>query len=99
MTFSNKTHGEWSKVAKTVMVPMSYEDKEDVVFTNNNNNKYNDVVKNSESDELTQENLFGKDVEDKMKVNPKNALNAKVVHAMKNLQALYDEDTNKIVEH
>ena len=52
----------------------------------------------SKSDEETKENLFDEVVDNTIKMIPKTTLNPKVVHAMKNFQASYNKDANKVVE-
>ena len=71
------------------------EEVETVLDDNENdiNNYY--VVSNSNSDDEAKENFFGWQ---KIKVMPMTTLNQKLVQAMKNFQAWYDEDANKIVE-
>ena len=64
----------------------------------NNINNVN-VVSDSGSDssdkdfESNKENFFDKDINDQVKASPKTTINAKVVWAMKKLQALYNDDT------
>ena len=43
-------------------------------------------------------NLFEWEKDEELEVTPKTTLNPKVVGAMKNLQASYNKDPNKIVE-
>ena len=57
----------------------------------NNSNNYN-VISDSESDNEVEENVFEEQLEDELKVNPKNTLNPTVVFAMTNLHASYNED-------
>ena len=38
------------------------------------------------------------EIDDNIEATPKTTLNQKVVYAIKNLQALYNEDANKIVK-
>ena len=77
---------------------MSYkrsEDKEEVemvLINNENNNNDNDVVSDFRSHDEAKENLFEEQVDDKIKVTPKTTLSQKMVHAVKNLQAFYNED-------
>ena len=50
------------------------------------------------SDEDAKENVFEGQIDDKIEVTHKTTLNQKVVQALKNIQALYNEDVNKIIE-
>ena len=82
---------------------MSYEgsnDEEEIktipVIHQNNNNNYN-VVNDSESQSNNWKNLFDEDFDVEVKATLKITINAKVVHAMKKLQALYNNNVNKIV--
>ena len=86
---------------------MNYEglNKEEVletVLVVNNNNNIN-VVSNSDSDSSEEdvennEDFFDKGINDQVIISPQITVNAKVIHAMKNLQALYNEDANKIIK-
>ena len=69
-----------------------------MVWGNNEDNDSNyDVVSNLESKEEEKENLFEDQIDDEIHMTPKTTLNSKVVRAMKNLQASYNEDANMIV--
>ena len=83
---------------------MSYERSDDneeieTVLTHNKNNNDNfNKVNNYESNPEAKAKLFEGRVENEIKVTPKNKLNTKGIQAMKNFQASYNEDANKIVE-
>ena len=49
-------------------------------------------------DDEVEENLFDKEIEDESKVTPITSFNPTVVHVMKNLLALCNEDANHFVE-
>ena len=80
------------------MVTMTYEgsdeneDLKTVPIINNNDDNYNIVSDKHE------ENFFNKDIDDKVKVTTKTTINAKVVQKMKKFQALYNDNSNKIIE-
>ena len=87
---------------------MSYEGSDDeeelkTVPVENNNNNVN-VVSDSDSDSSNKdfENNKGKfsdkDIDNQVITLPQTTVNAKVVRAMKNLQALYNDDANKIIK-
>ena len=107
MTFNQKSYGGDSKVEKPVVVTMSYngsDDEEELQMVpainnnnKNNNNNYN-AVSDSESNNKSKENHFDEDINEEIKADLKTTINIKVVHAMKKLQALYDDDANKIVK-
>ena len=44
------------------------------------------------------ENFFDEDIDDKVIASPKSTINAKVIQAMKKLQALYNDNANKIIK-
>ena len=82
---------------------MSYEGPDDdeelkPIPVANNNKSNNNVVSDSNSDDNIEkdQNVFNKDINDKVKVTPQNAINAKE-HAMKKLQALHNNDANNII--
>ena len=52
----------------------------------------------NESDDKNDQNFLDEDVNDKIEVNPKTTINNKVVHAMKKLWALYNDDANEIIQ-
>ena len=99
VTFLQKFYIEYTKVEKPVLVTMSYEglnDEEElkmvsIVNENNNVNKITDIKNDNE-------NVFNKDIDNKVEVTPKTTINAKVTHAMKKLQALFDNGVNKIIK-
>ena len=64
----------------------------------NQNNNYYNVVNDFKSDEEIEENLFDVDIDKNIEPTPKSTINAKVVQASKQLQVLYNDDANKIVE-
>ena len=70
-----------------------------VVINNTNVN----VVSDSDSDSSKEDfknindNFFDEDIDDQIKITPQTTINAKVEQAMKNLQASYNDDANKIV--
>ena len=96
------------KVEKPEVVKTSYEasNKEEelemvpVVINNNNVN----VVSNSKSDsgeddfKNDEDNFFDEDIDDQVKATPKTTISAKVVQAMKKLQASYNDNASKIIE-
>ena len=88
---------------KPVLIPTSYdglEDNEEVKMVSKYNESNNNYYKVGyyKSDEEAKDIFFEEQVDDKIKVTPKTTLNPKVVHAMKNLQALYNNHANKIVK-
>ena len=102
MTFLQKSYGDFNKVEKPVLVTMSYEDNENelemIPVVMQNNNDYNVVSDSkSESDDKSEENLFDVNINKEVETRPKTIINSKVVQAMKQLQALYNDD-NKIVK-
>ena len=108
VTFLQKSYGEYSKVEKPVVLNMSYEgsgDEEELktVPVENNNNNVN-VVSDSDSDSSDEDfennkgSLFDEDINDQVIALPKTTVNAKVVRAMKKLQASYKDGTNKIIK-
>ena len=74
-----------------------------VSVVNNNMNRVN-IVSDFDSDlskedfENSNNNFLDEDVNDEVKISPNTTVNAKVVQAMKRLQALYNDDANEIVE-
>ena len=83
---------------------MSYEGLDDeeklkMVPVNNQNNNHYYVVSDSESDGEDEEKIFYKDVKKEVEANPMTAIKAKVVHAMKNLLALFNDNANKTVKN
>ena len=86
------------------MVLMSYEgsdDKEELKMLpviNQNNNNYYDIVSDSNGDNELEENFFDEEINDEFEATTKTTINAKVVQAKKKLQALYNNDANKIVK-
>ena len=108
VTFLHKSYGEYCKVEKPVILPTSYEgldneEEPEIVSIENNDNGLN-VVSNSNSDssdndlETNGENLFDEDVDNEVIASPKTMMNAKVIQAMKELQAYYKDDANKLVK-
>ena len=79
------------------------EEEHKIVSIDNNNNGLH-VVSDSNSDssdddfKTNKKNLFAKVVDDKVIASPKTSINIKVIPAMKKLQALYNNDANKIIE-
>ena len=109
MTFLQKSYGEYTKVDKPAVVTTSYEGWDDeeeelktvpVVVNNNNVNIVSDSDTNSSEEDFenNDDNFFDEDIDDQVKVTPKTAINSKVVQAMKMLQALYNDDANKIIK-
>ena len=83
------------------MIPTSCEDDDDdevepVQEVNQNNNNYYYAVCDSKSDD--EENIFDEDINDELEANPKIAVNANMVQAMKKQEASYNDDANKIVK-
>ena len=86
---------------------MSYEgtDKEEELETvpvASNNSKLN-VVSDSDSGSIKKDfennnNFFHEDIDHQVKITLQTIINAKVVWAMKRLQALYNDNANKIVK-
>ena len=81
----DESYGEWTKVEKPTIVPVSYEgahnDKEFervLACNENKTNNYN-LVSNLERDDKVEENLFGEQIEDKIEVTPKTTLNLNAV--------------------
>ena len=72
-----------------MMVSTRYEDPEK---NQNQNNNYI-IVSDSKSDD--EENLFDEDIDDEVKAAPKTTVIAKVVKAMKTLQALYNDNAKR----
>ena len=68
-----------------------------VPLVSENNNNYN-VVSDSNSEDNNNngnKNFFDEDNDNEVKAIPKTTINAKVVHGMKKLQALYNNDAKK----
>ena len=78
-------------VSEITVVPVSYDGLDD-----DKRSKY--AVSNLESNDEAEENLFEEQIQDEIEVIPKTTFNPKLVKAVKNLQALYNEDTNMIIE-
>ena len=68
-----------------------------VPVVDQNHNYYN-VISDSKIDKEDKENLFEEDINEEVKVTPKTTINAKMMQAMKQLQASYNNNANKIVE-
>ena len=66
----------------------------------NNNNDINIVSDLDSDDDIKNDNkiFFHKDINDEVKATPKTTVNKKVVCSIKKLQALYNNDANKIVK-
>ena len=45
-----------------------------------------------------EDNFFDEDVDGQVKISPHATVNAKVVQAMKNFLAFYNEDANKVIK-
>ena len=94
-------------IEKPVEVSLSYEgsDEEEElqmipVFNNNNNvNVVNDYDSEDSEDDtkINNDNFFDQDINDHVKAIPQTIFNPKVVRTMKNLQAFYSNNSNKIV--
>ena len=108
VTFLNKSYGEYNKVEKPVILRTSYEgsDEEEefkIVSENNNNGDIN-IVSDSDSDlsdndlENNEENFFDETIDEQVIASPKPTINAKVIWAMKKLQASYNDNANKIIK-
>ena len=64
-----------------------------------NNDNCNEVSDSkSDSDDKSEENLFDVDISEEVEATPKISINAKMVQAMKKLQASYNNDANKILK-
>ena len=108
MTFLQKSYGEYTKVDKPVVVTTSYEglSKEEELKTvpaainNNNVNVVTNSKKDSSKEDLenNDENHFDENINNKVKATAQTPINAKVVQAMKKLQALYNNDANKVIK-
>ena len=109
MTFLQRSYGEYTKVEKPAVVTKSYEgsDEEEelkmvpIVINNKSVNIVSDSESDSSKDSIknNDDNFFDNDINDQVKMTPQNNINAKdakVVWAMKNLQALYDDNAKKI---
>ena len=85
---------------------MSYEgsdDEEELVMSqtvSENNNNNNNIISDfdSYSDDKNEENVFVKDIDKEVEATPKAIIGTKVVHAMKKLQASYNNDANRIIK-
>ena len=108
VTFLQKSYGEYSKVEKPVVLNMSYEKSDDqeelkIVPVDNKKNDVN-VFSNSNSDSSdkdfknNKESFFDEDNNDQVISSYKTTVNAKVIWAMKKLQASYNNDVNKIIK-
>ena len=80
---------------------MSFEGSDDqeveMVSCNNEINNNNVMqLANSKNNNKAVENIFKQQINDKIKMTTRTMLNQKVVRAMKNVQALYNADANKI---
>ena len=65
------------------------------------NNNDSNVVSDSDSDnnnDNVKENVFDKNIRDKVKVTPKTTINANVVCAIKKLQTSYNDNADTIVK-
>ena len=72
----SRSHCEWNNIDDSITVPVSYEwlnndSNNESLFTNDNviNNKYNEVS-NDFKRESKEENIFGKDIKEKIEVTP-----------------------------
>ena len=102
--FLNKSCNEWNKVNDPFNEPISYEesddeDDDDSILENNNitSNNYNVVSIDSEN-KSKEEKVFEQDIRAENEVSSNKTLNPRVVQAIKNLQASYKKDDNRIVE-
>ena len=99
--FSTEVIWDYKKFEKPVLVTKSYdglddEEEHEMIPIVNQNNNYCNTVSDSESkseDNEGKENVFDKDIDKEVKATP--TINAKVVQAMKKLQALYNDNANK----
>ena len=57
------------------------------------------IVSDSNSDDIKNDNdnFFDEDIDNKVKATPHTTINAKVIRAMKKMQASYNDDAKKIV--
>ena len=71
-----------------------------VVINNNNLKVVSESYANLGDDDFENDdkNFFDKDIDYQVKAAPQTTVNTKVVQAMKKLQALYNDDANKIVK-
>ena len=106
VTFLQKSYGEYTKVKKPALVTMSYEGQDNeeelkMVPVINNNNNLNVVSDPNNYDDIKNDNnnFFDKDIDDEVKATLQTAINTKVVCAIKKLQALYNNDANKIIKN
>ena len=100
MTFLQKPYRDYSKVEKFVLVTKSYEESDKkaelelVPIINQHNNNFNVVVDaKTESYDESEEHFFNKNIDKEVEGAPKTTINA-----IKKLQALYNNDANKIME-
>ena len=58
------------------------------------------MVHDSDSDDIKNDNknFFDEDIDNKVEATPQTTINAKVVPAIKKLQALYNHNANKILK-
>ena len=70
-------------------------DIEMVTENNDINNDYNIFSNDLDGQE---ENLFNQQIDKELEVIPKTTLNPKVIRVVKNLQASYNKNANKIVK-
>ena len=108
MTFLQKSYGEYAKVEKPAALTTSYEglDEEEepemvpVLINNSNINVVSDSDRDPSEEDFknNKDNFFDEDINDQVKVSPQTTINAKVVWAMRKLQASYNEDANKIIK-
>ena len=105
VTFLQKSYGKYTKVEKPVLVITSCEGSDDeeelklFPIVNNNNNNVKVVTDSNSEDNINNnnENVFDEDIDNEANMTLQTTINAKMVHAMKKLQALYDNSANKII--
>ena len=103
MNFLEKSYDAWIKVEKSTIIPVSYQGLDDyeevkiVLIDNENNYNYYNVVSDSAHDNEVKEKFLKTRCKIKLKWPPRPCL-IQSVACMKNLQAFYNEDANKIVE-
>ena len=98
LTFLQKLYGEYSKIVKSVLVTMSCEGSDDEeelkkvpIISNDNDNSLNSASNSETNFENNNKNVFDEDIDEEVEATPKTTINAKVVQAMKKLEASYDD--------
>ena len=104
MTSLQKSYRGLNNVKILVIGFVTYEGLDDeeelemILVINQNNNNYYYLVSDSESNDKAHDNLFDENINNEVEATLIAIVNAKVVWAMKKLQASYNKDANKILE-